>query len=64
MNLDGTTSRALIHIQAEAQDALLLHLHGKFQAAATARFITGVDEVNEHLAALDRTIAQMEADRG
>lgn len=64
MTLDAPTCRALIHLQAEAADQLALHLWNKFQAAPTARFIADVDEVNERLAALDRTIARMEADRG
>lgn len=53
INLDGTTSRAVNLLMAEAAHEL-----------AIIRFCRGVDDVNERLAALDADIAKMEALHG
>lgn len=52
INLDGTTSRAVNLLMAEAAHEL-----------AIIRFSRGVDDVNQRLARLDDTFGKMEAAR-
>lgn len=48
-------------IMAEAENELAILSWNKFQAAPVARFIADVDDVTERFAALDASLAKLDA---